>query len=94
MRSHPGASVLYYLTDASVKYTYPDGRTGYRTVKAGTAFWIDAVKHGVENVGADEFHGVHIELKEPPKSAGSWESLPRLLNRRRRATLYVHEETS
>ena len=41
MHSHP-ASVVYYLTDAKVKYTYPDGRTQERAVKAGTAFWIEA----------------------------------------------------
>jgi len=67
MHSHPGASVVYYLTDAKAKYTYPDGRTEERTVKAGTAFWIEAVRHDVENVGANEFHGIHIELKEPTK---------------------------
>jgi len=66
VHSHP-ASVVYYLTDAKVKYTYPDGRTEERTVKAGTAFWIEAVRHGVENVGSNEFHGLHIELKEPAK---------------------------
>ncbi len=67
MHSHPAASVVYYLTDAKVKYTYPDGRTEERTVKAGTAFWIEAVRHDVQNVGANEVHGVHIELKEPTK---------------------------
>jgi len=63
MHSHP-ASIVYYLTDAKAKYTYPDGRTEERTVKAGTAFWIEAVRHDVENVGASEFHGLHIEHKE------------------------------
>lgn len=66
MHSHP-ASVVYYLTDAKVKYTYSDGRTQERTVEAGTAFWIDPVTHDVQNVGANEFHGLHIELKEPTK---------------------------
>jgi len=66
IHSHP-SSVVYYLTDAKVKYTYPDGRTQERTVKAGTALWIEAVTHDVENVGANEFHGLHIELKEPTK---------------------------
>jgi quercetin dioxygenase-like cupin family protein len=67
MHSHPAASIVYYLTDAKVKYTYPDGRTEERTVKAGTAFWIEAVRHDVQNAGANEFHGVHIELKEATK---------------------------
>lgn len=66
MHSHP-ASVLYYVTDGKLKITYPDGRTEVRTVKAGTSVWSEAVRHAVENVGANEFHEVHIELKEPAK---------------------------
>ena len=66
MHSHP-SSTLYYLTDGKLKITYPDGRTEERTVKAGTAVWSEAVTHAVENVGANEFHEVHIELKEPTK---------------------------
>jgi len=62
MHSHP-ASTLYYLTDGKLKVTYPDGRTEERSVKAGTAVWSEAVTHAVENIGANEFHEVHIELK-------------------------------
>ena len=62
MHSHP-ASTLYYLTDGKLKVTYPDGRTEERTVKAGTAVWSEAVTHAVENVGANDFHEVHTELK-------------------------------
>lgn len=53
VHSHP-ASIVYYLTDAKAKYTYPDGRTEKRIAKAGTAFWIEPVKHDVENIGAKE----------------------------------------
>ncbi len=63
---HP-ASILYYLTDGKLKITYPDGRTDERNVKAGTAVWSEAVTHAVENVGANEFHEVHTELKGPIK---------------------------
>ena len=66
MHSHP-ASTLYYLTDGKLKITFPDGRTEERTVKAGTAVWSEAVTHAVENVGANDFHEVHMELKQPPK---------------------------
>jgi quercetin dioxygenase-like cupin family protein len=62
MHSHP-ASTLYYLTDGKLKITYPDGRTEERTVKAGTSVWSEAVTHAVENVGANDFHEVHTELK-------------------------------
>jgi len=61
------ASVLYYLTDANLKITYPDGRTEERNAKAGTAFWSEAVTHAVENVGAGELHEVHTGLKAPNK---------------------------
>jgi len=64
MHSHP-ASTLYYLTDGKLKVTYPDGRAEQRSVKAGTAVWSEAVTHTVENVGANEFHEVHIELQMP-----------------------------
>src|SRR5215467_4005515 len=66
MHSHP-ASTLYYLTDGKLKITYPDGRTEERTVKACTAVWSEAVTHAVENVGANEFHEVHTELKDVTK---------------------------
>lgn len=62
MHSHP-ASTLYYLTDGKLRITYLDGRTEERTVKAGTAMWSEAITHAVENIGANEFHEVHIELK-------------------------------
>ena len=66
MHSHP-ASVLYYLPDGKLKVTYPDGRTEERTVKAGTSVWSEAARQAVENVGANELHEVHIELKETSK---------------------------
>ena len=66
MHSHP-ASTLYYLTDGKLKITYPDGRTEERSVKAGSAVWSEPVTHAVENVGTNDFHEVHIELKEVTK---------------------------
>jgi quercetin dioxygenase-like cupin family protein len=62
MHSHP-AGVLYYLSDAKLKITYPDGRTQERTVTARTAAWSDATTHAVENIGATELHEVHTEMK-------------------------------
>jgi beta-alanine degradation protein BauB len=69
MHSHP-ASILYYLTDAKLKITYPDGKTEERDVKAGTAVASDAVTHTAENIGATELHEVHTELKQTGKKAG------------------------
>jgi quercetin dioxygenase-like cupin family protein len=62
MHSHP-SGILYYLSNASLKITYPDGKTEVREVKPGTAVWSEAVTHAVENVGPTELHEVHTELK-------------------------------
>jgi hypothetical protein len=62
MHSHP-AGILYYLSDATLKMTYPDGKTEVRDVKSGTAVWSEAVTHAVENIGTTELHEVHTELK-------------------------------
>jgi beta-alanine degradation protein BauB len=66
MHSH-SAGILYYLSDAKLKITYPDGKTEEREVKAGTAVWSEAVTHAAENVGATELHEVQAELKETAK---------------------------
>jgi len=69
MHSHP-AGILYYLSDANLKITYPDGKTEEREVKAGTAVWSEAVTHAGENVGATELHEVHTELKQKAEKPG------------------------
>src|SRR6266436_761131 len=69
MHSHP-AGILYFLSDAKLRITYPDGKTEEREVKAGTAVWSEAVTHAVENVGATELHEVHTELKQTAEKPG------------------------
>jgi quercetin dioxygenase-like cupin family protein len=68
MHSHP-AGILYYLSDAKLKITSPDGKTAERIVKAGTAIWSEAVTHAAENIGATELHEVQTELKETPNKS-------------------------
>lgn len=70
MHSHP-AGILYYLSDAKLKITYPDGKTEEREVKAGTAVWSEAVTHAVKNIGTTSLHEVHTELKETATKPGS-----------------------
>ena len=65
MHTHP-AGVVYFMSDAKLRITYPDGRQEERAVHAGTAAWIDGVTHAVQNVGSTEFHEIHVELKERP----------------------------
>ena len=62
MHSHP-AGILYFLSDAKLRITYPDGRTEERNVKVGTAAWSDATTHAVDNIGVTELHEVHTEMK-------------------------------
>ena len=62
MHSHP-ASVVYYVTDAKMKVTLPDGTSRVAEAKAGTAAWRDPATHAVENVGSSELHLVQTELK-------------------------------
>jgi hypothetical protein len=66
MHSHP-ANVVYFLSDARTKFTYPGGKTEERQGKAGTAVWSEAVTHATDNVGTTELHVVQIELKGEAK---------------------------
>ena len=66
MHSHP-AGILYYLSDATLKITYPDGKSETREIKAGTAVWSKALTHAAENVGPTTLHEVQTELKAPAK---------------------------
>jgi quercetin dioxygenase-like cupin family protein len=63
MHSHTH-NVAYYLSDAKVKITMPDGKTTERELKAGTSSWNEAVTHAVENVGSTELQEIQIELKK------------------------------
>ncbi|HUK43607.1 MAG TPA: hypothetical protein VLW48_04100 [Candidatus Bathyarchaeia archaeon] len=62
MHSHP-ASVVYCVTDAKIKFNFPDGTTKVGECKAGTAAWREPGTHAVENVGTAEFHLVQTEMK-------------------------------
>jgi len=63
MHSHPH-NVGYYLTDARVKITLPDGKTQERDLKAGTSAWNEATTHEAENIGSTELQEIQIELKK------------------------------
>jgi len=63
MHSH-GASIVYALTSGKTKYTFPDGKTEDRDIKAGTAVWSDSVTHSAENTGTNETRALVVELKK------------------------------
>jgi quercetin dioxygenase-like cupin family protein len=62
MHSHP-AGVVYVLSGAKLKITYPDGRTEERTGTAGETIWREPTTHALENVGDTEAHAIAIDLK-------------------------------
>ncbi len=62
--SHP-AHVLYVLEPFTIRFRFPDGRTGMRAVKAGEVLFSEAVTHSPVNVGETDAHGILVELKSP-----------------------------
>ncbi len=70
MHEHP-ANIVVFLTDAHVKFTYPDGKTEERHGKAGDVVWNTPVKHESENASDKPLEGIQIELKANPVAAKS-----------------------
>ncbi len=64
MHSHP-AGIVYVLSGAKLKFSYPDDRTEERAAATGETIWRDLTTHAVENVGATEAHAIAIDLKTP-----------------------------
>ncbi len=62
MHSHP-ANVAVALTHCKMRFTARNGKTQEVEVQPGVAVWRDAESHAVENIGADECHVLHIDLK-------------------------------
>lgn len=79
MHRHP-ATVAVFLTDGKVKFTYPDGRTEEREIKAGQAMWNPATRHLPENVADTDMEAIVIEFKvrrpAPKKPADSGTTTP------------------
>ena len=63
MHSHP-ATIVYSLTGGKSKFTFADGKTEERELKAGQAIWSDADTHSNENIGTTETRVLVIELKK------------------------------
>ena len=62
MHSHP-AGVVYVLSGATLRFSYPDGRTEEKTAATGETIWRDPVTHAVENIRKTEAHALAIDLK-------------------------------
>ena len=62
LHTHPGF-VAYNLNDCEVRFISEDGKSEDVKLKAGEAFWSDAVAHSVENIGKTECRALNFELK-------------------------------
>ncbi len=62
MHSHP-AGVIYVLSGAKLKFSYPDGRTEERTAASEETIWREPTTHAVENIGETEAHAIAVDLK-------------------------------
>jgi len=65
MHSHP-ASVAVFLVDGRAKFTFPDGTSQVRDMKAGQTMWSPGETHLPENIGDKPFELVLVELKGTP----------------------------
>jgi quercetin dioxygenase-like cupin family protein len=68
MHSHP-AGVVIFLTDATNKFTFPDGKTQTMSTKAGDAQSITPVTHLPENTTDKGIDLILVELKGKPGMA-------------------------
>ncbi len=62
MHGHP-AGLTVFLTNANVRFTFPDGRTEERSGKAGETLWMEAETHLPENLKAKPFEVLLVEIK-------------------------------
>ena len=63
MHSHPN-SVVVFLSDGKVKFTFPDGKTQDASGKAGDTQFTPAQVHLPENMGDKAVEGIVVELKK------------------------------
>jgi len=62
MHSHP-PGIVYYLSDATSRTTFPDGTSSVGSRSAGDVSWREFTTHASENVGSTDLHAIAIELK-------------------------------
>lgn len=63
MHSHPDG-VVVFLTAGKTKFTYPDGKTEVREMKAGDAMYTPHTVHLPENLSDHPMDAVLVELKK------------------------------
>ncbi len=66
MHSHPD-SVAIFQSDGRVKFTYPNGKSEEREMKAGQAVFTPAGRHLPENLTDNDMEVILVELKTARK---------------------------
>lgn len=66
MHSHPD-SVVIFLTDGRMKFTFPGGKTEEREMKAGQTMFTPAVRHLPENISDSDMEAILVEIKTPSR---------------------------
>ncbi len=62
MHSHPN-SVVVYLSDGTIRFTMPDGKSTEAIAKKGESAFTPAVVHNPEDIGDAPFDAILVELK-------------------------------
>lgn len=75
MHSHPDGAVVY-LSDGTMVFHFPDGKTQDASGKVGQALYTPAVVHLPENTSDKPFDAVLIELKSGAKGASTAAKAP------------------
>ncbi len=65
MHSHP-AAVAVFLVDGRTKFTFPDGTSQERNMKAGQTLWTPGETHLPENIGGKPMELILVEIKGMP----------------------------
>ncbi len=68
MHNHPDL-VAIFQTDGRVKFTYTNGKTEERDMKAGQALWTPATRHLPENLTGNDMEVILVEFKTRRKPA-------------------------
>ena len=71
MHNHPHNHVVYFMTNARLKLTSPDGKSDKHNMKAGQTMWMEPGSHEAENVGKTAAHYLVVELKATPEKTAS-----------------------
>ena len=62
MHTHPDA-VAIFQTDGRVRFTFPNGKTEERDMKAGTSLYTPATRHLPENLSDGDMEVILVEMK-------------------------------